>query len=186
MKISIFFFILALSMHTLLAQKYITRNGFIRFFSHTPVEDIEAKNYQVTSITDAATGEMVVKVMMKSFQFQKALMQEHFNEKYVESDKFPNADFKGKIKDWNPDMLQAGKPIEVTVEGDLTIHGVTKKITEKGTLELKNDGKIAARSQLKVRPEDYGIKIPALVRSNIAEIVDVFVEMEYNLLPEKK
>jgi polyisoprenoid-binding protein YceI len=186
MKKLIFILTLAAATHTLFAQKYMTRNGFIRFFSHTPVEDIEAKNYQVTSITDAATGEMVFKVLMKSFQFQKALMQEHFNEKYVESDKFPNAEFKGKIKNWNPDELQEGKPVEVMVEGDLTIHGVTKKISEKGTIELKPDGKIAAKSQMKVRPEDYGIKIPALVRGNIAEIVDVFVEMEYSLLPDKK
>lgn len=168
------------------AQKYLTRNGFIRFYSHTPVEDIEAKNYQVSSIVDASSGELVVKVLMKSFQFQKALMQEHFNEKYVESDKFPNADFKGKIKDWDPEALQAGKVIEVVVEGDLTIHGITRRITEKGTLELKSDGKVSARSQFKLRPEDYGIKIPSLVRANIAEIVDVFVEMDYSPLPDKK
>jgi polyisoprenoid-binding protein YceI len=186
MKKLIFILTLAAATQTLFAQKYMTRNGYIRFFSHTPVEDIEAKNHQVTSIMNAETGEMVFKVLMKSFQFQKALMQEHFNEKYVESDKFPNADFlKATIKDWKPNMLKEGKPVEVTVEGELTIHGVTKKITEKGTLELKPDGKVAAKAQMKVRPEDYGIKIPAVVRGNIAEIVDVFIEAEYSPLPKK-
>jgi hypothetical protein len=168
------------------SQKYMTRNGYIRFFSHTPIEDIEAKNYQVTSIINIETGEMLFKVLMKSFQFEKALMQEHFNEKYVESDKFPDADFlKASIKDWDPKTLKENKQIEVTVEGELTIHGVTRKISEKGTLELKSDGKLIAKAQIKVRPEDYGIKIPAVVRGNIAEIVDVFIEATYNPLPKK-
>ncbi len=167
------------------AQKYITRNGYIRFFSATPVEDIEAKNHQFTSIINTETGEMVFKGLMKSFQFQKALMQEHFNEKYVESDKYPNAEFKGKIKDWKPEMLKAGKTVDVVVEGDLTMHGVTKKVSEKGTVELKADGKVVAKSQFKVKPEDYGIKIPSLVRSNIAEVIDIFVDIEYSPLEKK-
>jgi len=185
-KIILFSFFLVIGISAF-SQKYMTRTGYIRFFSHTSMEDIEGKNNQVTSIMDAETGEMVFKVLMKSFQFQKALMQEHFNEKYVESDKFPNADFlKAKIKDWKPNMLKEGKPVEVTVDGELTIHGVTKKITEKGTIELKPDGKVIAKSQMKVRPEDYGIKIPSLVRENIAEVIDVFIEMEYTRLPDKK
>jgi len=185
MKKVFFFLALTISIQTLFAQKYMTRTGYIRFFSHTSVEDIEAKNNQVTGIVDAETGEMVFKVLMKSFLFQKALMQEHFNEKYVESDKFPHAEFKGKMKDWNPEMLKPGKPIEIFVEGDLTIHGVTKKIIEKGTIELTPEGKVSAKAVFKLRPEDYGIKIPALVRSNIAEIVDVFIEMEYAAMPKK-
>ncbi len=185
MKKLFIFLLLALLLNTLQAQKYITRNGYIRFFSTTPVEDIEAKNYQFTSILDAATGEMVFKGLMKSFQFQKALMQEHFNEKYVESDKFPNAEFKGKIKDWKPEMLKAGKPVEVLVEGDLTMHGVTNKVSEKGTVELKSDGKVVAKSKFKVKPEDYAIKIPGLVRNSIAEVIDVFVEIEYAPLEKK-
>jgi hypothetical protein len=172
-------------MQSVNAQKYITRNGYIRFFSSTPVEDIEAKNYQFTSILDAATGEMVFKGLMKSFQFPKALMQEHFNEKYVESDKYPNAEFKGKIKDWKPEMLKVGKPVEVMVEGDLTMHGVTKKVSEKGTVELKADGKVVAKSQFKVKPEDFGIKIPSLVRNSIAEVMDIFVDIEYSPLAKK-
>jgi polyisoprenoid-binding protein YceI len=181
MKKAIFLSFFLITAITAFSQKYMTRNGYISFFSHTPVEDIEAKNNQVTSIIDAETGEMVFKVLMKSFQFEKALMQEHFNEKYVESDKFPNADFlKATIKDWNLKNIKEGKPMDVIVEGELTIHGVTKKISEKGTLELKSDGKLVAKAAMKLRPEDYGIKIPAVVRGNIAEIMDVFIEATYS------
>ena len=79
------------------AQRYITKNGHIKFYSETPMETIEANNHQVNSALDIATGDFVFKVLMKSFEFEKALMQEHFNENYVESDKYPNATFKGKV-----------------------------------------------------------------------------------------
>jgi len=185
MKKLFFFAALVGLLQTVNAQKYITRTGYIRFFSTTSVEDIEAKNYQFTSILDAATGELVFKGLMKSFQFPKALMQEHFNEKYVESDKYPNAEFKGKIKDFKSEILKVGKVVEVMVEGDLTMHGVTKKVSEKGTVELKADGKVVAKSQFKVKPEDYSIKIPSLVRNSIAEVLDIFVDIEYSPLEKK-
>jgi hypothetical protein len=182
MKKLMFLVALVAIFQTAIAQKYITRNGYIRFFSHTVAEDIEGKNNAATSIIDMATGDMVFKALMKSFNFQKALMQEHFNEKYVESEKFPNAELKAKIKDWNPQLLKAGKPIEVTVEGDLTMHGVTKKVAEKGTLELRSDGKLIAKSKFLVKPEDYKIAIPSLVRSSIAEKIEITIEAEYTLL----
>lgn len=82
----------------LLAQtRYMTKTGYIGFYSHTPVEDIKADNNQVASILDSQTGEMVFNVLIKSFVFEKALMQEHFNENYMESDKYPKASFKGKV-----------------------------------------------------------------------------------------
>ena len=79
------------------AQKYITKNGYIKFYSETPIETIEAHNRQVNSALDRETGDFVFKVLMRSFEFEKALMQEHFNENYVESENFPNATFKGKV-----------------------------------------------------------------------------------------
>ena len=79
------------------AQKYITKNGNITFYSDGSLEKIEARNNQVNSALNTETGDFVFKVLMKSFVFEKALMQEHFNENYVESDKFPNAMFKGKV-----------------------------------------------------------------------------------------
>lgn len=182
MKNFILSFLFFVSLNVVYAQKYITRNGYIRFYSHTTVEDIEGKNNSATSIIDVATGDIVFKALMKSFNFQKALMQEHFNEKYVESEKYPNAELKAKFKNWKPEMLKSGKPIEVIVEGDLTMHGVTKKVIEKGTLELRSDGKLVAKSKFIVKPEDYKIEIPSLVRNSIAEIIEITVEAEYTLL----
>ncbi|RYZ52205.1 MAG: YceI family protein, partial [Sphingobacteriales bacterium] len=82
---------------TATAQKYITRTGKVTFYSTTPVENIEAFNNDVSSVVDARTGDILFIVPIKSFKFEKALMQEHFNENYMESDKFPKADFKGRI-----------------------------------------------------------------------------------------
>lgn len=158
----------------LFAQKYITKNGHISFYSETPLEKIEAHNKQVNSALDVTTGDFVFKLLMKSFEFEKALMQEHFNENYVESDKYPNAEFKGKVVDHTKiDFKKNGKH-DVIVEGDLTIHGVTKKVKEKGSLEIK-DGKIMANSTISVKPADYEIKIPKAVVANIAETMDVKV-----------
>lgn len=162
-------------------QKYMTKNGKISFFSNAPMEKIEANNNQVNCALDIKTGDFVFKVLMKSFEFEKALMQEHFNENYAESDKFPNASFKGKIVNITAiDLTKPGK-YQVTVEGDLTIHGVTKKVTEKGMFEVAN-GKIRGVSTFKVKLADYGIKIPKTVVNNIAEEVEIKVDVLMDLL----
>ena len=159
------------------AQRYITKNGHIKFYSETPMETIEADNHQVNSALDLSTGDFVFKVLMKSFEFEKALMQEHFNENYVESDKFPNATFKGKVinvKDYN---FTIDNTFEVVVEGDLTMHGVTKKVSEKGTFTVK-DSQVKGTATFIVKPEDYGIKIPKTVVDNIAEEIEVTVDVK--------
>ena len=141
------------------AQKYITKNGHIKFHSETPMETIEAHNRQVNSALDIATGDFVFKVLMKSFEFEKALMQEHFNENYVESDKYPNASFKGKVANISDiDFSQQGK-YDVIVEGFLTIHGVSKPINQAGTFKV-GDENINGLATFIVKPEDYKIKIP--------------------------
>src|SRR5271157_4358881 len=127
-KILIFSFVLILSSPVLYAQKYLTKNGYIRFYSHASLEDIEAKNNQVNSALDITTGDFIFKVLMKSFEFKKALMQEHFNENYVESEKYPNANFKGKITNFSEVHFTVPGKYEANVEGDLTIHGITKHI----------------------------------------------------------
>lgn len=158
------------------AQKYVTKTGYIRFFSTTPIEDIEAHNRQVNAALDATTGDLVFKVLMKSFQFEKALMQEHFNENFVESDKFPNSTFKGKITNINDvDFSKKGK-YEVNIEGDLTIKDATKKIKEKGTLEVDAD-KAKGLSTFYVQVADYNIKIPNTVANNIAKSIRVDVDI---------
>jgi len=166
------------------AQKYVTKNGYIGFYSHTPVEDIKADNNQVAGVLDISTGDLVFQVLIKSFKFEKALMEEHFNENYLESDKFPRSTFTGKIT--NIASVDFSKPgsYDANVEGDLTIHGVTKKITAKGTLEVTS-GSINANSKFTIAPEDYNIKIPNVVRNNIAKTLEVTVNMKYPLAEGK-
>lgn len=160
------------------AQRQFTKTGHIWFYSHAPLEDITAHNYQVTSVLDTKTGDMAFKVAMNAFQFEKALMQQHFNEKYVESDKFPESVFKGKITDISGIDFSKDGSYKVTAEGELTIHGVTKPVKAEGTIIVKAR-KVYAQSLFKVAVADYEIKIPAAVRDNIAPEVDVHVDMSY-------
>ena len=166
------------------AQKYMTRNGYIGFFSGTPIEDIKADNNQVASVIDISTGEIVFQVLIKSFKFAKALMEEHFNENYLESEKFPKSTFKGKIT--NLAAVDFSKPgqYEVIVEGDLNIHDVTNKVSVTGSIEVIPGG-INANSKFNVVPEDYKIKIPAIVRENIAKIIEVTVAIRYSPVENK-
>ena len=164
------------------AQKYLTRTGHIGFYSHTPIEDIVADNNQVASILDVSNNELVFQALMKSFVFERALMQEHFNENYVESDKYPKATFEGKIvlpKDL--DLTKKGS-YNVTVEGKLSMHGVTKDVKEPGQVVV-NDDDITAHSEFLVKPEDFNIEIPGVVRQKIANEITVKVDMKY--LPMK-
>lgn len=176
----IFFIVLALcSLAPLQAQdRFMTRNGHIRFYSHTPMEDIDANNNQVGSILDMKTGEIVVSALNKSFEFSRALMQEHFNENYMESDKYPKSAFKGTISNVQDVNIKKDGTYPVDVKGDLTIHGVTKPVVAKGTLEVKA-GKINAVSKFNVAPEDYNITIPSLVREKIAKNMEITVELGY-------
>ena len=159
-------------------NRYFTRTGNISFFSEELLENIEAHNKQVSSFVDFSTGEMVFSVPMKSFQFRKSLMQEHFNENYIESHKYPKSTFKGSIENAKAVNLQQNGTYKVKVSGQLTIHGVTKPVTADGTLEVKS-GKVAAKSVINVKPEDYAIEIPLLVRGHIAEIIQVTINMLY-------
>ena len=169
--------IMLLLVSSLSAQRYITKNGYIRFFSSTPVEDIKAHNRQVQAALNTETGDFVFKVLMKSFSFKKALMQEHFNEKYVESHKFPNSIFKGKISNIEEINFEKDGEYPAQVEGELTIHGVTQKISEEGTLKVEGD-KVNAFAEFMITVADYDIKIPAPVRENIAKEVKVTVDCD--------
>ena len=161
------------------AQRYISKNGHVWFYSHTPLEDIEARNNQVVSILDVPTGTIQFSLLIKSFEFRIALLEEHFNENYMESDQFPKADFTGKISNLDKiDFSQNGNYTAV-VNGDLTIHGVTKNLSVPGTLEVK-DGKIIARAQFIVKPQDFDIEIPSVVEDKIAREIEVNVDLTYN------
>jgi polyisoprenoid-binding protein YceI len=172
--LSALFILLAFSVN---AQKFMTKNGYIGFYSHTPLEDIKADNNQVACILDASSGEIVFQVLMKSFKFEKALMEEHFNENYVESEKFPKASFKGKIINLSDVDFSKEGSYKVTVEGELSIHGVTNTTTTPGEIEIMGDG-VRAHSQFVVKPEDYKIEIPGVVREKIAQEMTVTVDVK--------
>ncbi len=155
-------------------QRFIARNGYVRFFSEAPLENIEAVNTEGMSLLDTATNEIVFNIPISDFEFDKSLMQKHFNENYMESDKYPKSTFKGKIVDFKP----GSKRQNLTAEGDLTIHGVTKRVKVEGTGEV-NDHNIVLKAEFPVKLEDYKIKIPRVVMYNIAEVVDVTIEFEF-------
>lgn len=170
--------IFAMLANTALPQIYSCKNGDASFFSEAPLENIEAVSRSMNSVLNTSTGDIVFIVPMTSFKFQKALMQEHFNEKYVESDKYPNGTFKGKINekiDWTNNAEQ-----EITATGTLTVHGVDVPHTEKGKLTIK-DGAISIAGSFKVKVADHKIEIPKIVIQNIAEVVDVKYNCSYTV-----
>lgn len=170
--------VFVISLTSLNAQKFFTREGKIAFFSDTPLEKIEAHNNSATSVIDLETGRMEFAVLIKAFQFEKALMQEHFNENYMESDKFPKAVFKGQITNMDEIDLTKEGEYAVMVEGDLTIHGVTQPVQTEGTIKVE-EGQMKANSSFTVLVADYEIEIPGVVRDNIAKAVRIDVEMDY-------
>ncbi len=158
------------------AQKYITKNGYIRFYSDAPLEKIEATNRQVNAALDTQTGDFVFKVLMKSFLFQNATMQDHFNQKYVESDKYPNATFVGKVTNLKEVTFAKEGTYQALVEGKLTIHGVTRDVKIPGTFEVKNDV-ILGKAVFNVAVKDFNISIPTDVVSKIADTIQVTVDV---------
>jgi hypothetical protein len=162
---------------------WFTRSGHIYFISHTDIIDIDANHYQVASFFNTKTGEMAFTLLMKSFQFTLPLAEEHFNENYVESEKFPKSTFKGKISGYDPARLLPNADYPVEVEGDLMIHGVTAKIKEKGVLR-KNGDEIRATSRFNILLDTYRIKVPNLVADRVAKVIPIDVEMIYK--PYKK
>ena len=155
-----------------LAQKYFTRTAEVSFFSEAPTENIEAQNRQVTCILNTENGELAFSVQLMGFHFEKALMEEHFNENYVESHKYPKSTFKGKIVGFeNIDLKNAGKH-KVIVEGDMTLHGETRTIKANGEVTVAGE-EILLSSKFEMRIEDYKISIPKAVINKIAESIEV-------------
>lgn len=173
--------VLVCGMTTTYAQKYMTRTGKVTFFSSTPLENIEAFNNETAAVLDPATGDFVFQVPIKSFRFEKALMQEHFNENYMESGKYPKAEYKGKITDLGKVDFSKNGTYNVTTKGKLTIHGVSRDVTLPATVTVK-DKTVMVNSEFKVKPQDYDIKIPGLVENKIAKEIEVTV----NSILEKK
>ncbi len=163
------------------AQKYMTKGGSITFSSDTPMEKIAAVNRQVNSALDFTSGNFVFKVLIRGFEFEKALMQEHFNENYMESDQFPNSTFNGKVTNIKDVNLGKDGVYKVVVEGDMSIHGVTNKVKTDGTLEVKG-GKVLGKATFNLAPKDYNIAIPKAVIKNISEAILVEVNISLDKL----
>ena len=154
------------------SQRLLTRSGEIKFDASMPnLVEIVGKSNTVSAILDLATGQFATSVIIKSIRFKVPLMEEHFNENYMESSKFANSTFKGKIAGFDAKKLIATK-IAYDVEGDLTIHGVTKKVKTKIYL-TSNGSKVGATGNFLVHAQDYGIEIPSLVKEKFAEQINV-------------
>ena len=173
-----FLFFVFISLTGYAQQRYIAEKAIISFFSDAVVEDISAANEKVTSIFDAVNGEVAYLMSIKDFQFPNKLMQVHFNEKYLESEKYPKSSFQGKITGFN--AATTGKQ-EVKATGKLTIHGVTKSIEAPGTVEV-NGNRLTVKSKFIVKLIDYNIKVPQIVWQNIAQQVEVTLDLVYRPL----
>jgi hypothetical protein len=157
-------------------ERYATRTGEVTFHSETPMENIEAVNHKATSVVDLASGQIQVSMLMKAFEFEKALMQEHFNENYMQSSEFPKGEFKGRLVGFTVEDAKKPGKYEVTLEGELDIHGVKQQRTLKGTIEVDAAGALKATSDFIVKPADHGIKVPGGV--NVAEEIQVKARMD--------
>ncbi len=156
-------------------KRYFSEKSTITFFSEGVIEDIKATNTKVTSIFDLANGDVAYLLSPKDFQFDKKLMQVHFNEKYMESEKFPKSTFQGKILGYD---ASSGQLQQVKAQGKLTIHGVTRDIDVPGTLHIEGNT-VNVKSKFMVKLVDYNIKVPQIVWQNIAQEVEVTVQFLY-------
>jgi len=164
-------------------QTFMTRTGKISFNATTPgsPEKIEGINNEVATIIDAKTGNIVFQLPVKSFKFEKELMQEHFNENYMESDKFPRSEFKGNITNMNEVYFTKDGTYKANVTGKLTMHGVTKDVTVPGTITIAGSS-LKASARFTIKLQDYGINVPGMVADKVAK--DAIIKLESDL--EKK
>jgi polyisoprenoid-binding protein YceI len=157
---------------------FFTRTGKVEFKAGSSVEDIDGVNNEAASMVNIKTGEIAFTLLVKSFHFKRALMEEHFNENYMESTVYPKASFKGKITNLAAVNFTAAGQYNTTAEGELTIHGVTKKVTVPGKIIVQN-GKFSGQSTFKILLSDYGIKVPSVVADKIAKEAEITVQCQY-------
>ncbi len=157
-------------------QRYSTRTGEVTFHSETPMENIDAVNHKATAVVDLTSGQVQVSMLIKAFEFEKALMQEHFNENYMDSNTFPKGEFKGKVTGFTAENAAKAGKYDVTLTGELDIHGVKQQRTLSGVIEVDAAGGLKATSDFVVKPADHGIKVPGGV--NVAEEIKVKAHMD--------
>ena len=160
------------------AQTYFskTANVYFNATSQSSPEDIEASQQSGTLVINMASGNLESVVLLKTFHFERALMEEHFNENYVESDKYPKANFKGKISNMGSVNLKQDGTYNVNLDGSMTLHGVTKPIQATGKLTVKNGQLVQGKANFNLLLADFGIKIPGAVKDKIAEKAAISVE----------
>ncbi len=163
-------------------SKYFTKSGSITFDASGLTEDIKAENKKATFVLDAKTGALELAVLLKAFEFERALMQEHFNENYVESDKYPKSTYKGKIADFDNVNLSKDGSYPIKITGNLTIHGETKEVPARGILVVK-DGKVSGTASFKILLSDFDIDIPGVVKDKISKTVNINVAVWLDPLP---
>lgn len=156
------------------AQKFKATESRIQFFSEAPLEDIEAINEKASTVLDMTSGNIVFSIPMNQFVFEKSLMQEHYNENYLETEKYPKALFLGTL---DTKELKEGENT-VTVSGEMDLHGVKREISVTGTI-VKNGDRLKADATFIIALADYNIKIPKAVFYNIAEEIEITVSFTY-------
>ncbi len=173
---------LFLAVGTVAAQKYYTKTGTTDFkASVAAFEPVEAKSNSTTAVLKVDSGELAALLFIKSFHFKVALMEEHFNENYMDSDKFPKATFKGKLEGFNmSDLSSTAK--EYNLAGTLTVRGKTQEVATTAKVSKSGD-KIIVTSFLSVKPQDFGIEIPSIVREKIAK--EINITLNYELIEKK-
>lgn len=165
------------------SQKYFSKNAMIKFHSDSPIEKVEGTSSSGTTVMDVASGKIEFAVLNNSFVFEKALMQEHFNENYMESTKFPKTVFKGVINELNSVKFSTLGTYKITVTGDMNLHGVIKTITAPAELIVDAKG-LHGNAKFTVKCSDYNIVIPAVVKDNLSNNVDITVKVDYNMLSQ--
>ena len=159
-------------------EKYVTKSGEIKFeASGTSIEPVKAKNEGVSAILNTENGTLAVLALVKGFRFRVALMEEHFNENYLESQQYPKATFKGKMLGFSKDALGDGKVLETMLKGQLTIKGKTKEVISEALVKYGN-GKLFLQTEFAVNPEDFDIKIPKIVQNKISNRINISVDLE--------
>jgi hypothetical protein len=164
-------------------DKFYTKNGKISLFSATNMENIDATNKNAVAVLDTKTGDLKFAVLLKGFEFKKALMQEHFNTDYVESDKFPKSEFKGQITNNSEINYTKDGTYTAKVKGQLTIHGETKDVETTGTITVKG-GNLQANSVFNILLDDYRITVPRIVRDNISKTIKITVDCSLDPLKQ--
>ena len=180
-KILLFFVLIVMPFIGLGQKFYQTISGEVEFFSSAPLEDIVAVSNEGTAVWNIENGDISFKVAIRSFRFEKALMQEHFNENYMESEKYSEASFKGNVR--GEIDLKSTQEQNVNIQGELTVHGVSRHRDISGTIKFTSDGKgLVLHANFKVKCIDHSIKIPKLLWNKIGEVIDVSLKSQFKLI----